>query len=133
MDNWNEGSRIGKGEVSGMNELKVIDFKYGDWRDWFINKKQRWDMVEKSRLYVIINNKEFSVIAPVKISEITISYLHQSGKPKFLNSFGYRNYNVNYIRSLASNCSDKLEITIEFMSFEHVEPKGNRRKINDSM
>jgi len=111
-----------------MSELKVTDFKYGDWRDWFLTKEKRWELAEKDRLCVTINNKEFSVIAPVKISEITILYLHQSWKPNFLKSFGYMNHNINYLRSSINNCSDKLEITMEFISFEYVNSKEKGKK-----
>ena len=113
-----------------MSELKITDFKYGDWRDWFLDKKKRWELVEKSRLFVTINNKELSIIAPVNISEITISYLHQSGEAQFLNGFGYMSYSTNYRRSSTNNYSDKLEITIEFISFEYVNSKfANRKRI----
>lgn len=111
-----------------MNELKVIDFKYGDWRDWFLTEDTKWGKAEKSRLFATINNKEFSVIAPVNINEITISYLHQSGEPKFLNSFGYKDYSIMYLRSSTNNCADRLDITIEFTSFKYIDSKYNKRE-----
>ena len=107
MDNWNEGSRGGKGEDIWMNELKIINFKYGDWRDWFISQKKKLKDAKKSLLTLFIGEKRISIMAPVNISEMTLLYISKHGIDFSSGvSLGYREYRIQHTHI----CSDHIQI-----------------------
>lgn len=110
-----------------MNKLKVINFKYGDWRDWFIvSKKRKLKDAKKSQLTLLIGTKRVSVMVPVNISEMTLLYVSKHGIDFASGvSLGYKRYRIQHTHIF----SDHIQIIdgkyigqtvlMNFTSFEY--------------